>query len=240
MRNGQNDMGGDAAPRPDAGPSFGPKAGAAGHMWDPLVRITHWAVAMAVLANGLINKSGGTAHIWIGWAVLGLLALRFAWGVWGPYEARFTSFLPNPLAALRHVRALAGKLTGLNLGGGALRDYPSHNPAGALMVYALWGGLAAVSITGLVMTGGASPVRLAEERAAVAAGDWSVLVQKGDDDGHDKDGDKEGDDAYEWAEDVHEVAANLVLILALIHVAGVALESRALGRNLVRPMLRKP
>lgn len=240
MRNGQNDMGGDAAPRPDAGPSFGPKAGAAGHMWDPLVRITHWAVAMAVLANGLINKSGGTAHIWIGWAVLGLLALRFAWGVWGPYEARFTSFLPNPLAALRHVRALAGKLTGLNLGGGALRDYPSHNPAGALMVYALWGGLAAVSITGLVMTGGASPVRLAEERAAVAAGDWSVLVQKGDDDGHDKVGDKEGYDAYEWAEDVHEVAANLVLILALIHVAGVALESRALGRNLVRPMLRKP
>ncbi|MFN3606174.1 MAG: hypothetical protein ACK4SS_03115, partial [Cypionkella sp.] len=59
-------------------------------------------------------------------------------------------------------------------------------------------------------------------------------------DGHDKVGDKEGDDAYEWAEDVHEVAANLVLILALIHVAGVALESRALGRNLVRPMLRKP
>lgn len=224
MSQGQDNQGGVTAPSPTA----------AVHVWDPLVRITHWAVAMAVLANGLINKSGGTAHIWIGWGVLAILALRFAWGFFGPSEARFAAFLPNPRAALRHLRAVLAKVTGRGKG---LAEYPSHNPAGAMMIYALWGALAVVVMTGLVMTGGQSPVQLAAQQAAVAAGDWSVMIE----------GDSEGqrdDDANEWAEDVHEIAANLVLLLALIHVGGVALESRALGRNLVRPMLisvkRKP
>ena len=217
MSQGQENQGGVTAPSPTA----------AVQVWDPLVRITHWAVAMAVLANGLINKSGGTAHIWIGWGVLAILALRFAWGFFGPTEARFAAFLPNPRAALRHLRAVLAKVTGRS---NRLAVYPSHNPAGAMMIYALWGALAVVVMTGLVMTGGQSPMQLTAQRAAVAAGDWSVMV--------DEDSAESGEgEAGEWAEEVHEIAANLVLILALIHVGGVALESRALGRNLVRPML---
>jgi cytochrome b len=38
--------------------------------------------------------------------------------------------------------------------------------------------------------------------------------------------------------EVHELAANLMLVLAVVHVAGVAVESMALKRNLVRPMIR--
>jgi cytochrome b len=215
MAKGQVSQGGHSAPRPD------------GPVWDPLVRITHWAVAVAVLANYLLNRAGGTWHIWIGWGLLAVLALRFVWGFVGPSEARFANFLPNPIAALRHMGALMRKLMGDSP---TLPEHPSHNPAGAVMVFALWAMLALVSITGLVMTGGASPVRLAETQAIVDAGDWTVLAAS------DEERDDEGE---EWAEEVHEVAANLVVILALIHVAGVALESRALGRNLLRPMLRK-
>lgn len=211
--------GGAAAPHPETG----------GAVWDPLVRLTHWAVAMAVLSNYLLNRAGGVWHVWIGWGLLALLALRFAWGFVGPREARFASFLPNPFAALRHMGALMARLGGR---GRALPEYPSHNPAGAMMVYALWAMLATVSVTGLVMTGGASPVRVAEQQVIVDSGDWSQLAQSGEE------GEDEGEGS-EWAKEVHEVAANLVVILALIHVAGVALESRALGRNLVRPMLRK-
>jgi cytochrome b len=29
--------------------------------WDPLIRITHWGVALAILANGLINMGGSVA-----------------------------------------------------------------------------------------------------------------------------------------------------------------------------------
>lgn len=191
--------------------------------WDPLIRISHWSVAAAVIFNGLILKPGGTAHIWIGWAVLALLAVRLFWGLIGPAEARFTAFLPNPKAAVGHLLGLLRREQP--------REYPSHNPAGAMMVYALWGLLAVVVLTGLTMTSFKSPITLAEEKAAVAAGDWSVLVKDG--------AAEENDDGAlsDIAEEVHEVAANLILLLALVHVAGVAVESRALRRNLVRPMI---
>jgi len=191
--------------------------------WDPLIRFTHWFIAGAVVLNGLFLKPGGSVHIWIGWAVLGLLLIRFAWGVLGPAEARFSAFPPDPRAGVSHL---------IDLVRGRPREYSSHNPAAAIMVYALWACLVAVTLTGLVMTGGRSPVTIAEEKVAVAAGDWSVLV--------DEDGEEDGDDdkvVGEIAEEVHEVAANLLLILALVHVAGVAVESRALRRNLVRPMI---
>ena len=191
-------------------------------LWDPLVRISHWLIAVAVIANGLLNKPGGTIHIWIGWGVLALLALRFVWGFLGPAEARFSSFLPDPRAAVSHL---------FDLVRGKPRHYRSHNPAGAIMVYALWACLVVVTGTGLYMTGAKSPITIAEEKAAVAAGDWSVLVKKDDDEGEEK------SSLGEAAEEAHEIAANLMLVLALIHVAGVAVESRATRRNLVRPML---
>ena len=191
--------------------------------WDPLIRITHWGIALAVLSNGLINKAGGTVHIWIGWSVMALLGTRLAWGFFGPAEARFTAFLPDPRATLSHL---------VDLVRGKPKEYPSHNPAGAMMVYALWGLLMVVSVTGLVMTGGKSPITIAEEKSAVAAGDWSVLVTEESDGADDDEG------TAHLAKEVHEVAANLILILALVHVAGVAVESRALRRNLVRPMIK--
>jgi cytochrome b len=191
--------------------------------WDPLIRITHWGVALAILANGLINKGGSVAHVWIGWGVMALFLTRLGWGIIGPAEARFSAFPPAPRAALRHIGELLR---------GRPREHRSHNPAGALMIYALWACLGTVIVTGLVMTGGKSPVTIAEEKAAVAAGDWSVLVQA---DAEDHAG--TADTAERLSKEVHDVAANLMLILALIHVGGVAVESRALRRNLVRPMV---
>jgi cytochrome b len=191
--------------------------------WDPVVRISHWTLAAAVIANGLLTKPGGTVHIWIGWVALGLLALRFLWGLFGPSEARFSAFLPDPRAAVSHL---------LDLVRGRPREYPSHNPAASVMVYALWACLVAVTATGLMMTGAKSPVTIAEEKAAVAAGDWSVLVNE-----EDHDDEREDGVFGEIAEELHEASANLLLVLALLHVAGVAVESRVLRRNLVRPMI---
>jgi cytochrome b len=188
--------------------------------WDPLLRLAHWGIAGVVLANYAFTKEGGSVHIALGWAGMALLLLRLIWGFVGPREARFASFPPNPMAALRH---LGGLLRG------KAPQYPSHNPAGALMAYALWACLAVLMLTGLGMSG-LSPFAQADLEAAVAEGDWSVLVEE--------DGDAEGESPYgDVFEEVHEVAANLILILALLHVAGVAVESRALRRNLLAPML---
>ncbi|TRD16641.1 cytochrome b/b6 domain-containing protein [Palleronia caenipelagi] len=190
--------------------------------WDPLVRFSHWFLAAAIVANALLNKEGGTWHIWIGWAAIAVLAIRIIWGVVGPYEARFSAFPPSLRAARRHVGALFW---------GRAQEYPSHNPAGALMVYALWGLMAVTLATGLVMTGAKGPMTIASEKAAVAAGDWSVLVKESD--GHDG----EHDDDDEIAEEIHEAASNLILFLALLHLGGVLIESKLLRRNLIRPML---
>lgn len=193
-------------------------------LWDPVVRLTHWGVAAIVLGNALITEGGSLTHVTLGWALMALLFLRLVWGALGPREARFSAFPPNPLAALRHLRTLLA---------GRPRDYPSHNPAGALMAYAFWATLALVTMTGLVMTGGATPMQVAADKAAVASGDWSALIEEsGDDSSRD---DEAG--LRHTAEEVHELAANLLLLLAALHLAGVALESRALRRNLLAPML---
>ncbi|RYH09788.1 cytochrome b/b6 domain-containing protein [Tropicimonas sp. IMCC6043] len=194
--------------------------------WDPLVRFSHWGIAAAVIANGLLTKPGGTLHVWIGWVAIGILAARLVWGLVGPAEARFSAFPPDPRAAISHVLSLFRP--------GGPREHPSHNPAAAMMVYALWLCLVVVIGTGLVMTDAKSPLQISQERAAVAAGDWSVLVN---DDGESEGGGEDHDESGELVKEVHEVAANLMLILALVHVAGVAVESRALRRNLVHPML---
>jgi len=196
-----------------------PKGQALPH-WDPLLRLAHWGIAGVVLANYAFTKEGGSVHIALGWAGMALLLLRLIWGFVGPRGARFASLPPNPMAALRH---LGGLLRG------KAPQYPSHNPAGALMAYALWACLAVLMLTGLGMSG-LSPFAQADLEAAVAEGDWSVLVEE--------DGDAEGESPYaDVLEEVHEVAANLILILAFLHVAGVAVESRALRRNLLAPML---
>ena len=192
--------------------------------WDPVVRLSHWLIAAAVIINGLISKPGGTLHIWIGWIAMAVLVIRLVWGFIGPREARFTAFLPDPRAAVSHLFSLVR---------GKPKEYSSHNPAGAIMVYALWACLAAVIATGLIMTDAKTPITIAQERAAVEQGDWSVLAG-------DSKGDESSGTSGEIVKAIHATAANLMLILALVHVAGVAAESFALRRNLVRPMIKGP
>jgi cytochrome b len=191
-------------------------------LWDPVVRLTHWGIALAVILNTLVTGGGSLTHVSLGWMGMALLLLRLIWGVLGPFEARFSAFPPNPVAALRHVgEVLRGKS----------RPHRSHNPAGALMAYSLWATLAAVILTGLVMTGGATPMQVARDKAAVASGDWSALIKDGES------SEEDDNSLRHTAEEIHEMAANLLLLLAVLHVAGVVFESRAMRRNLVAPML---
>jgi cytochrome b len=192
-------------------------------LWDPVVRLTHWGIAVAVLSNALVTGGGSLTHVWLGWLAMALLLMRLVWGVLGPAEAQFSAFPPNPVAAVRHLgQLLTGKVP----------HYPSHNPAGALMAYAFWAALAVVIATGLILTGGATPMQVAEQKAAVASGDWSALITQSDGESSDEDS-----GLRHTAEDVHKMAANLLLVLAALHVAGVFVESRAMRRNLVAPML---
>jgi len=196
------------------------KASAAGPRWDPLIRMTHWGVAAAVLVNGLVNEGGSNWHIWIGYGVVALLALRLIWGFIGTEEARFASFPLSIHAARTHVSDMLA---------GRRRQYRSHNPLGSLMVYALWAMLLVVTATGIGMAG--SPLRSIPFNGGVS---YLSLheAEETDDDDRDK-----GGEENEFLEELHEISANLLLLLAALHIAGVALESRLSGRNLLKPMI---
>lgn len=47
-------------------------------VWDPLVRIGHWALAVTVAAAWLTHEGGGKWHEWLGYASLALVAARIA------------------------------------------------------------------------------------------------------------------------------------------------------------------
>ncbi|WP_281858337.1 cytochrome b/b6 domain-containing protein [Litoreibacter halocynthiae] len=178
-----------------------------GRVWDPLVRLTHWIIALAVILNGFIIDDDALAHIWIGYIALGMLALRLLWGLIGTESARFSSFPVSFSGAATHVSELKQ---------GVHRKHRSHNPLGALMVYALWATLTVVSVTGVMMESDLFPEDDHEYSSRIEAHD---------------------DEAAEWLEDLHEGAANLLLLLSVLHVGGVVLESRLSGRNLVQAMI---
>tara|TARA_R110000772_G_scaffold73216_3_gene159598 strand:- start:26327 stop:26947 length:621 start_codon:yes stop_codon:yes gene_type:complete len=182
--------------------------------WDPVVRLTHWCVALAVVLNGLIVEDESLAHVWIGYAAIAFLVLRMVWGVIGTKEARFTSFPPSLSAAKAHVGDMFA---------GRHKAYPSHNPIGSLMVYALWGTLAVVCVTGVIMesTPFQSLPGLTDHGLAGYFQEYDRPLSGG-----------------EITEEIHEGAANMLLFLAMLHVGGVLLESRLSGVNLVRAMVR--
>ncbi len=181
--------------------------------WDPLVRLTHWGIAAAVLLNGLVVEDSSLLHVWLGYAAHALLALRLLWGVLGPTEARFSSFPPSFSAAVRYLAdLLAGKQP----------RHRSHNPLGALMIYALWGTLAVVLLTGVMLESDPFPDH--GHRHEIAA---SLDAS-------------EGEDSEGWlgeiVEGLHEVAANFLLFLAALHVGAVLLQSWLGGGSLIRRM----
>lgn len=205
--------------------------------WDALVKLTHWGTALAVLANALVLRPGSDWHIWAGYGVAALLGLRMLWGFVGPVEARFASFPPSPGCAIRHIRGMATDQS---------EPHRSHNPLGALMVYALWITLGVIVATGLAMAGPSAPD--GNTQAIIVAGDEraSVPVQTVDattaqaeergewDEDHEEESDDEGESGWEEA---HEMAVNLLYVLVALHVLGVMFESRRTRSPLIRAML---
>ena len=142
-------------------------------VWDPLVRIIHWAVALMVIAELTVIDEDWALHRWVGYAVLGFVLLRLVWGLIGPRHARFSAFPPSLAAAREHVAEILR---------GERRVHLSHNPLGALMAYNLWAALVALWVTGYMLgTNAFFGVEWVEELHEAIA-DWvmiSVLLHVG-------------------------------------------------------------
>lgn len=111
-------------------------------VWDPLVRLIHWGVVLMVLINAALVAKDSPIHLWAGYTMLVLVAVRLLWGVIGTRHARFSAFPPNPFRALTYLRDMRR---------GGQTVHLSHNPLGALMVYNIWTTLLVIGTTGYMM-----------------------------------------------------------------------------------------
>ena len=197
-------------------------------VWDPLVRIFHWSLVLSFAVAYLSGEEESDIHIYAGYIILGLLLFRLLWGFVGTRFARFSNFAYSPQAIIKYLKDMLA---------GRPKHYLGHNPAGGAMIFALLLGLVVVTYSGLkvyAIEEGAGP--LATQLPEISF----VKVAHADDDEHEDDeyGEHEGDEeGEEFWEEVHEGAANFVLFLVVLHIAGVFVAGRLHNENLVKAMI---
>jgi cytochrome b len=113
-------------------------------IWDPVTRLWHWILALAVCLGWSFGKfmSFSTIqwHFYCGYLIIGLMMFRLVWGFCGPQPIRYRAFLPNPRRILNYLKSI-GERTPSGIAG--------HSPIGALSVLAIVGLLIAQATTGL-------------------------------------------------------------------------------------------
>ncbi len=112
-------------------------------VWDPLVRIGHWLLALSIAIAWFTRAMAGSWHEWIGYVSLAIVAVRLAWGWIGPANARFAQFVRSPTATLHY---------GLQVLAGHEPRYVGHNPLGGWMIVALLLNTALVGFSGWLYT----------------------------------------------------------------------------------------
>lgn len=157
---------------------------------------------------------------------------RVVWGLDGPRRARFYDFVYRPRAVFGYLADLVRFRS---------RRYLGHIPAGGAMVVALLLVLAATTTTGMITLavregeGPLAPFFDSTPLATVGAALSPIRAARADEDDDGREGDETRKPGREIKE-VHELLANLSLVLVLAHIAGVALASLAHPENLPRAM----
>lgn len=113
-------------------------------VWDPAVRLGHWAMGGLVLGAFLTAERDDwiPVHTRLGLALLGLVVFRVVWGFVGSRHARFREFVRSPREVLAYAKQYAR---------GEVRAHLGHNPLGGVMVVALLATLLSVTLTGLAV-----------------------------------------------------------------------------------------
>ena len=111
-------------------------------VWDISVRVFHWALVTCVVIAWFSAGENANIHELAGYIVIALLLFRLWWGFVGTRYARFSSFFPTPRKLFGYLKDLLRGRSARHLG---------HNPAGAVMIFALMGILTVIGISGWAM-----------------------------------------------------------------------------------------
>ncbi len=175
-------------------------------VWDRFLRFFHWTLVLCfttAFISGEVHLS--TIHELVGYTLCVLLAARLYWGFRGSEYARFRAFIFPVSEAVSYLRSMLK---------GNPRHYYGHNPAGALMVFTMFGLLAVIFLSGLLTLG-----------TIDFGGPLAFLANR------------VSDDASYVFRHVHEFLPNVALGLVVLHLLGVLVGSIQHKENLVRAML---
>lgn len=111
-------------------------------LWDPVVRLFHWSLAGAFLANYFFTEEGENWHRWLGYYAVAWLAIRLLWGFVGSPAARWADFWPTRARLTEHLKALVSG-----------RDYHrmGHSPLGGLVMIGMMLLMFGLGVTGFLM-----------------------------------------------------------------------------------------
>ncbi len=175
-------------------------------VWDRFLRFFHWTLVLSfttAFISGEVHAS--TIHVLVGYALCVLLAARVYWGFKGGEYARFRSFIFPVSEAIAYMRSMLK---------GNPKHYFGHNPAGALMVFTMFGLLALIFVSGLLTLG-----------TIDFEGPLVFLANRVSD-----------DTSYVFRH-LHEFLPEIALVLVVLHLLGVLVGSIQHKENLVRAML---
>jgi cytochrome b len=192
-------------------------------VWDPFVRIFHWAVVACVTTSVVTAEDFRWLHVRVGYVIFGLVLSRILWGFVGPTHARFRDFVYPPAKVIGYLKEMAARKP---------PHYLGHNPAGGAMVVALLVFLFLTPLAGMMAYGekGHGPFADAPAMVSPAHADSG---EAGDRQDH-------GGDSL-WGE-IHGALAGTLLFLIAVHFCGVLASSYLDHENLTLSMItgRKP
>lgn len=175
-------------------------------VWDRFLRFFHWTLVLCFTTayiSGEVHAS--TLHELVGYVLCVLLAARLYWGFKGSEYARFRAFIFPISEAITYLRSMLK---------GNPRHYYGHNPAGALMVFTMFGLLAVIFVSGLLSLG-----------TIDFEGPLVFLANR------------VSDEASYTFRHLHQFLPNVALALVVLHLLGVLVGSIQHKENLVRAML---
>jgi cytochrome b len=137
-------------------------------IWDLPTRLFHWLLAGSFLSAFTIAVSTDDegrlfpVHVLLGLVAAFLLALRLVWGVVGSRTSRFSALALRPSELWSYVRELRHR--------GVARFWPGHNPAASWVTIVMFGSIAGLAGTGILLSNGVEAVE--EIHAALA---WTMI-----------------------------------------------------------------
>ena len=192
-------------------------------VYDPLLRLIHWTMALSVTGlaltglvaaelvedNQALEKAMWSVHIWMGWVLSGSLAVRLLWALAGPQHARWRE-LWQWQAWRQRLAALRNRTASDAAPASASWG---HDSVAALAYLGFFALVALMALSGLVLAA-------VEHNAGPLAPNWLDRFE-----------------VAEPLEEIHEIAAWLIVAFVGVHLTALIYHERREGRPLAQAML---